>query len=79
MHSALCTSQTDSAAAAIGAGDAVICCTQEQRLFEEIAGEIGAPSPAFLDLRDRAGWTADEGDLLPKMSALVAEAALDTS
>ncbi|MDE4302309.1 4Fe-4S binding protein [Phaeobacter gallaeciensis] len=79
MHSALCTSQTDSAAAAIGAGDAVICCTQEQRLFEEIAGEIGTPSPAFLDLRDRAGWTADEGDLLPKMSALVAEAALDTS
>ncbi|MEO3476949.1 4Fe-4S binding protein [Phaeobacter sp. CAU 1743] len=79
MHSALCTSQTDSVAAAIGAGDAVICCTQEQRLFEEIAGEIGAPSPAFLDLRDRAGWTADEGDLLPKMSALVAEAALDTS
>ncbi|MDE4096966.1 4Fe-4S binding protein [Phaeobacter gallaeciensis] len=79
MHSALCTSQTDSAAAAIGAGDAVICCTQEQRLFEEIAGEIGAPSPAFLDLRDRAGWTADEGDLLPKMSALVAEAALDNS
>ena len=77
VHSTLCTRQTDSAAAAIAAGDAVICCTQEQRLFEEIAEEIGAPAPAFLDLRDRAGWTADAGDLLPKMSALVAEAAVD--
>ncbi|MDE4173411.1 4Fe-4S binding protein [Phaeobacter sp. PT47_59] len=79
VHSALCTRQTDSAAAAIATGEAVICCTQEQRLFEEIAEEIGAPVPAFLDLRDRGGWTADKGDLLPKMSALVAEAAVDRS
>ena len=30
--------------------------------------------PPLLDLRDRAGWSADTTSKLPKMSALVAEA-----
>lgn len=77
VHSALCTTQTEAAAAAISTGEAVICCAQEKRFFDALAAEIEAPLPAYVDLRDRAGWTADTGDLLPKMTALVAEAALD--
>ena len=79
MHSALCTAETGSAAKAIAAEDGdepIICCGQETRVFEEIAADLGAEPPAFLDLRDRAGWTDDTAPTLPKMSALVAEATL---
>ena len=73
---ALCTKQIDLAAAALQGGDAIICCTQETRVFEALAEELNAPSPALLDLRDRAGWSADDSSKLPKMSALAAEAML---
>lgn len=77
VYSALCTSEVEQAAAAISGGDAVICCAQEKRFFADLAAELEQPEPAVLDLRDRAGWTADTGDLIPKMSALVAEASLE--
>ncbi|GGE48614.1 4Fe-4S binding protein [Actibacterium pelagium] len=76
VHSGLCTTQTEQAAKAIAAGDAIFCCGQEQTFFEELAAELEAPTPAFLDLRDRAGWSADGGSKLPKMTALVSEANL---
>ena len=74
--SALCTTQINQAAAAIAQGDALFCCTQESRVFEALADEMDSPAPPVLDLRDRAGWTADTASTLPKMSALVAEALL---
>ncbi|MEX0287265.1 MAG: 4Fe-4S binding protein [Paracoccaceae bacterium] len=73
---ALCTRQIDQAAAAMQAGDTIFCCTQETRVFEAVAEELGVPAPPVLDLRDRAGWSADDASKLPKMSALVAEALL---
>ena len=76
VHSGLCTTQIDRAAQEIAAGDAVICCRQEQRIFEELAAESEAPTPAFTDLRDRAGWSDDPRSKLPKMAALMAEATL---
>ena len=76
VHSALCTGQIDRAAAALEGGYAVFCCTQESRLFEALAAEIGTPAPPVLDLRDRAGWSADPGPKLPKMAALITEATL---
>ncbi|UYV36835.1 4Fe-4S binding protein [Rhodobacteraceae bacterium D3-12] len=73
---ALCTTQIDRAAAALNTGDAIFCCTQQTRVFDALAEELGtAPAPT-LDLRDRAGWSADTASKLPKMSALVAEATL---
>jgi ferredoxin len=75
-HTNLCGTQADVAAAAITAGDATICCAQETAFFEALADEIEAPIPEFLDLRDRAGWSSDTRPKLPKMAALVAEAAL---
>ncbi len=76
VYSGLCTHQIDQASKAIATGDAIICCRQEQRVFEELAAEIGAPDPGFIDLRDRAGWTSDPRSKLPKMAALLAEASL---
>lgn len=76
VHSNLCTTQLDRAAEEIAAGDAVICCRQEQRVFEDLAAETGAPEPAFTDLRDRAGWSDDPRPKLPKMATLMAEATL---
>ncbi len=73
---ALCTSQIDIAAEALQAGDAIFCCAQEARTFEALAEELGLPAPPTLDLRDRAGWTADEETTTPKMAALIAEALL---
>ncbi|TRD23013.1 4Fe-4S binding protein [Palleronia caenipelagi] len=73
--SALCTDQIGIAAKALEQGDAVICCAQERRAFEDLAEEIGAPAPATVDLRDRAGW-GDGADATPKMAALMAEALL---
>ncbi|WP_122072481.1 4Fe-4S binding protein [Pseudophaeobacter sp. EL27] len=77
VHSALCTTQAEVTAAAISSGESVICCTQEKRFFADLAAELEQPEPPVLDLRDRAGWSSDTGDLIPKMSALVAEAALE--
>ena len=51
--SALCTTQIDRAARALTAGDAILCCTQEERIFTELAEELGLPPAPLLDLRDR--------------------------
>ena len=74
VHSALCTTQIESAAQAITKGDAIVCCTQEWRTFQALADELDVPMPSLLDLRDRAGWSSDNASKLPKMSALIAEA-----
>ena len=57
-------------------GNVIIGCIQEQARFTEIAEETGAAIPAFVDLRDRAGWTDDTRPTGPKMAALAADAAL---
>lgn len=77
VHKTLCTSGIEHAAEAITAGNAIICCRQEQRVFQDLTAEIGADLPGFTDLRDRAGWSDDRRPKLPKMAALLAEAALD--
>lgn len=76
LHTALCTTQIDLAAKAIASGDAIIACQQERARFEELAHDLDVDTPGFVDLRDRAGWSADSTDKLPKMAALAAEALL---
>lgn len=78
VHSALCTTQGEQAAAALAQGDALICCRQEHRFFEELAADLNQPQAPLTDLRDRAGWSDDPRSKLPKMAALMAEAAMDT-
>ncbi|WP_394196990.1 4Fe-4S binding protein [Litoreibacter albidus] len=76
LHTALCQSEIDVAAKAMAGGDVMIACQQEAPRFADLAEELGTEMPAFVDIRDRAGWTADTRDAAPKMAALVADAAL---
>lgn len=75
VHSELCTTDLKSAATAIEAGDALIACLQEAPRFTELAQELGAEPPEFVDIRDRAGWS-DDVKTMPKMAALIAESQL---
>ncbi|PWR04384.1 (4Fe-4S)-binding protein [Meridianimarinicoccus roseus] len=76
VHSALCTTELSVAADVITAGDAIIACGQERARFEDLAAELGAEVPGFVDLRDRAGWSDENAAAGPKMAALAAEALL---
>ncbi|MDH5286375.1 MAG: 4Fe-4S binding protein [Betaproteobacteria bacterium] len=76
VHTALCQKQLP--AFADGArGDVIVACTQEARLFAEIADE-GARAQAvrFVNLREAGGWSPQARDATPKLAALLAAAAL---
>ncbi len=78
LHTQLCRSQLDRFEAAVANGQPLlVACTQEAPLFSEIAAEVAPDtSLTFTNIRERAGWS-DEGELaLPKIAALLAEAAL---
>ncbi|NVO23921.1 4Fe-4S binding protein [Donghicola mangrovi] len=72
IHTALCTREAEAAAKAISAGNAIIACQQEAQRFDELATELSAEPPIFVDIRDRAGWN-DDKNASAKMAALVAE------
>ncbi len=74
---ALCTGDIDVAGAALqGEGLVLVACGQMAALFEELAEELGAENRlGTVDIRDRAGWTAD-GRAVAKQAALLAEAVL---
>ena len=74
---ALCSTDLDVAGAALqGTGPTLIACGQMAALFEDLAEDLGAEERlATVDIRDRAGWTADT-QATPKQAALLAEAAL---
>lgn len=74
MFTHACGAQIEQTAALMAEGDVLMACQQEAPLFEELAQEIGAPIPGFVDLRDRAGWSDDATKAAPKMAALAAEA-----
>jgi len=79
VHSELCRSQIAAFEAGLGPGASVhVACTQEAPLFREVAAEKGGAEAdlAFTNIRERAGWCAEKPAALPKMAALLAEAAL---
>lgn len=78
IASELCGRQVDAYLAALdGAAPVVVGCTQESALFEELAQQNGSVAPLrFVNLRETAGWTAQAASSLPKMAALLADAAL---
>lgn len=78
------------AADAARAGEAlIVACTQEAPLFIETLDDMGegAPDARFVNIREKAGWSAaapgkskDKGaarNLTAKMAALLSEAAMD--
>jgi ferredoxin len=58
-------------------GDALVACTQEQRLLGDAADDAGRTRTIrFVNLRETAGWSAEAQAATPKMAALLAAAAL---
>jgi ferredoxin len=62
-----------------GVDDVVVACTQERALFGELATQRNAVAPLrFVNIRETGGWGREARDALPKMTALLAAAALPT-
>jgi ferredoxin len=58
-------------------GDVLVGCTQEARLFGEMADEAGRTQTIrFVNLRESGGWSARGGAPTPKLAALLAAAAM---
>ncbi len=58
-------------------GDVVVACTQEARLFGEVAEEGGKTQTIrFVNIRETGGWSADAKAATPKIAALLALAGL---
>jgi ferredoxin len=59
------------------AGDVVVACTQEARLFGDLAEASGkVQTIRFVNIRETAGWAAEASDATPKIAALLTLAAL---
>jgi ferredoxin len=79
LHSTLCRREAGAFQKAIrGGADVVVACTQEKRLFGEIAGQTeGALAPIrFVNIRETGGWSRDAKAAGPKIAALLALAKL---
>lgn len=58
-------------------GDLLVGCTQEAPFFSEARAEGGFDNDiTFVNIRERAGWSAEGAMAGPKIAALIAEAAL---
>lgn len=51
----------------------LVACTQEAPLLGELLGDADV---VFTDIRERAGWSSEAGAAMPKIAALLAEAAV---
>jgi len=58
-------------------GDVVVACTQEARLFGDVAEEGGRTQTIrFVNLRETGGWSSEAKAATPKIAALLALAGL---
>jgi ferredoxin len=83
IHSTLCRREAAWFQRAAKAGDELlVACTQESRLFRELAqGTEGAPRLEerpirFVDIRETAAWSKEGARATPKIAALIAAAQL---
>ncbi|SFM06293.1 4Fe-4S binding domain-containing protein [Variovorax sp. OV329] len=81
LHTTLCRREAPAFQRAItgsGGDEVVVACTQEQRLFTELAEQTpGATSPIrFVNIRETGGWSRDARTAMPKIAALLAAAGL---
>ncbi len=78
LHSTLCRRETGAFLAATKSGeDVVVACTQERRLFSELANTAGVTAPIrFVNIRETGGWSRDAATASPKIAALLAAAHL---
>jgi ferredoxin len=83
VHTLLCRREAGAFQRAAKSGDdLLVACTQESRLFLELAAETeGAPSLQerpirFVNIREVGGWSKDAKGATPKLAALIAAAQL---
>lgn len=74
-HHQLCRSEMGAVETAMATGSPIcIACTQERPLFEEIAADAGGHDLSFVNIREMAGWSADNASKTPKIEALLTAA-----
>ncbi len=79
IRSMLCQKEL-SAFAGAASGDVVVACTQEAKLFGDVAEEGGrAQTIRFVNIRETAGWSPEARQATPKIAALLALAGLPDS
>jgi ferredoxin len=78
LHSTLCRREAGAFEAALKSGeDVVVACTQERRLFTELANGANSSAPIrFVNIRETGGWSRDAASASPKIAALLAAAHL---
>ena len=79
LHSALCRREAGAFQKAIQTGDdVVVACTQETRLFSELAQQTEKAISVikFVNIRETGGWSKDAAQASPKIAALLALAHL---
>ncbi|MCF8161117.1 MAG: 4Fe-4S binding protein [Polaromonas sp.] len=78
LHSSLCRRQSAEFLQAAAKGDElVVACTQESRLFNELAEQARPGTPIkFVNIRETGGWSRDAAKASPKIAALLAAAHL---
>ena len=78
LHSGLCRREAAEFLQAAGKGDElVVACTQETRLFNELADQARLSAPIkFVNIRETGGWSRDAAKASPKIAALLAAAHL---
>jgi ferredoxin len=76
VHTQLCQKEL-ARFADVAAGDLIVACTQEARLFGDVAEDGGKTHTIrFVNIRESAGWSAEAATAMPKIAALIAAAAL---
>jgi ferredoxin len=79
LHTALCRREAGAFIQAVqGTDDVVVACTQEQRLFGDLAVQAQAKTSVikFVNIRETGGWSSDANNASPKIAALLAAAHL---
>jgi ferredoxin len=83
LHTTLCRRQAGEFQRALQGGEPLlVACTQEQRLFAEIAEHterapgVGSAPLRFVNIRETGGWSRDAAQAMPKIAALLAAAKL---
>jgi len=76
IHAQLCQKEL-AAFADRASGDVLVACTQEARLFGDVADDAGkAQTIRFVNIRESAGWSGEATRAMPKIAALIAAAVL---
>lgn len=84
LHSTLCRREAGAFQQALQQAqargdDVVVACTQEARLFQEVAAQtegVQAVPIRFVNVRETGGWSKDAAHATPKIAALLALARL---